>query len=206
MNRNSRKVDELILDTAYTLFTTQGISYFTMDDIASRLAVSKKTLYRFFDSRLQLVKQVTILVSEYYKKAIAAAEVCSTGHLERVSAYMKANLHFCEKISPVFFSDLQKNYPEEYRTMESSMTTLFNQKLEHSIKLGMKSGVFRNDLCPSLVVAMRQQHLRADLELASEQAWIYPKEEVFRQSMHLFLFGIIAPGAIPQLEQELIAH
>lgn len=206
MNRNSRKVDELILDTAYCMFTTQGISYFTMDDIAARLAVSKKTLYRFFDSRWQLVQHVSGLVAENYRKAIVAADDCLPGQLQKLLGFLKANIHFGNTINPVFFSDLQKHHPREFRSLENAMNTIFRQKLEHSIKQGIKSGVFRSDLQPELVVIMWQQHLRADFKLASEQVCTYPKDEVFRQSMRLFLFGIIAPGAIPELQQELIAH
>ncbi|MGN6417682.1 MAG: TetR/AcrR family transcriptional regulator, partial [Pseudobacter sp.] len=44
-------MEQLILDTSYQWFTTQGVQSFTMDDIASRLGMSKKTLYRYFVSR-----------------------------------------------------------------------------------------------------------------------------------------------------------
>ncbi|KIC93968.1 TetR/AcrR family transcriptional regulator [Flavihumibacter solisilvae] len=206
MNRNSRKVDELILDAAYNMFTTQGISFFTMDDIAARLAVSKKTLYRFFNSRHELVQYVSGLVAENYEKAVAAAAASSAGQLQKLVGFMEANIHFCKKISPLFFSDLQKHYPLEHSSLESAISLVFNQKLEPALTQGIKSGVFREDLQPPLVVAIMDRHLRADFKLASEQVCTYPKDEVFRQSIRLFLFGIIAPGAIAELHQELTEH
>ena len=64
-------MNEQILQTAYKLFTSQGIQPFTMDEIAARLAISKKTLYRFFDSRHHLVQQVCKRVADNYEAAMA---------------------------------------------------------------------------------------------------------------------------------------
>ncbi|HUP12230.1 MAG TPA: hypothetical protein VM187_08470, partial [Niastella sp.] len=47
------------------------------------------------------------------------------------------------------------------------------------------------------------QHIRRDFEFAAELVNDYSKDEVFRQAMYLFLYGIIAPEAISSLEDEL---
>src|SRR5687768_7193940 len=109
--------DLIILQTAYRLFTTQGIQLFTMDEIASRLAISKKTLYRFFTSRQHLVQQVCQLVAADYRQEMEAADNAEADNLQRVLGFMKANVGFCKKTSLSFFSDLQKHYPAEYLTL-----------------------------------------------------------------------------------------
>jgi hypothetical protein len=63
--------------------------------------------------------------------------------------------------------------------------------------------VFRGSLHPKLIVTLIQQHIKRDFEFAAELVNDYSKDEVFRQGMYLFLYGIIAPEAIPQLEDEL---
>jgi hypothetical protein len=52
-------------------------------------------------------------------------------------------------------------------------------------------------------VAILQKHIQKDFEFAAELVNDYSKDEIFRQAMYLFLYGIIAPEAIPQLENEL---
>lgn len=194
---------ELILNTAYKLFTSYGIQPFTMDEIASRLAVSKKTLYRFFDSRQQLVEEVCVLVGNIYNKAMEEVDDRVTGNLQRVLGYMMANVHFCKKNNPVFFSDLEKHYPVQSASLTNTLNTIIQQRLQKVLELGIMEGVIRGNLHPQLVVAILQQHIRKDFEFASELVNDYSKDEVFRQAMYLFLYGIIAPEAIPQLENEL---
>ena len=63
-------MEQVILQTTFQLFTSKGIHQFTMDELANRLGVSKKTLYRFFPSRQDLVEQVSVQVSDEYEAAM----------------------------------------------------------------------------------------------------------------------------------------
>lgn len=195
--------ESIILQTAYRLFTTQGIQLYTMDEIASRLAISKKTLYRFFTSRQHLVQQVCQLVAEDYNQAMEAAENGKANNLQRVLGFMAANVDFCKKTSVVFFTDLQKHYPAEYQNLTTTLNNITEQLLLRVLEQGIIEGVFRGSLHPSLVVTILQQHRKRDFEFAAELVNDYSKDEVFRQAMYLFLYGIIAPEAIPRLEEEL---
>lgn len=196
-------MNEQILQTAYRLFTTQGIQPFTMDDIAAGMAISKKTLYRFFESRQHLVQQVCKRVEENYHQSMAATEATAANTLQRLLGYMFANIRFCKKTSPVFFSDLQKHYPVQNAQLITSLNNSIHSRMLKVLEQGIMEGVFRGSLHPQLVVSILQQHIRKDFEFAAELVNEYSKDEVFRQALYLFLYGIIAPAAIPQLEQEL---
>lgn len=193
----------IILETAYRLFTTQGIQLYTMDEIASRLAISKKTLYRFFTSRQHLVQQVCQLVADDYNHAMERVENDKADNVQRVLGFMAANVDFCKKTSVVFFTDLQKHYPAEYQTLTTALNTITEQLLLRVLEQGIVEGVFRGSLHPRLVVTILLQHRKRDFEFAAELVNDYSKDEVFRQATYLFLYGIIAPDAIPLLENEL---
>jgi AcrR family transcriptional regulator len=193
----------IILQTAYRLFTTQGIQLFTMDEIASRLAISKKTLYRFFTSRQDLVQQVCQEVAADYSQAMEAADKEEADNLQRVLGFMKVNVAFCKKNSFTFFADLQKHYPADYVNLTATLNNITEQRLLKVLEQGIVEGVFRGSLHPKLIVTLLQQHIKRDFEFAAELVNDYSKDEVFRQAMYLFLYGIIAPEAIPRLEDEL---
>ncbi|WP_205510675.1 TetR/AcrR family transcriptional regulator [Longitalea arenae] len=196
----------IILETAFRLFTTQGIQLFTMDDIASRLAISKKTLYRFFTSRHDLVQQVCRQVAGNYNQSMAAAENADINNLQRVLRYMAVNVDFCKKTCPAFFTDLQKHYPAESAWLVNSMNNTIQSRLVKVLEQGIIEGMFRGSLHPKLVVSILQQHIQKDFEFAAELVNDYSKDEVFRQAMYMFLYGIIAPEAVPQLENELAKY
>jgi TetR/AcrR family transcriptional regulator, cholesterol catabolism regulator len=194
---------EQILQAAYKLFTSQGIQPFTMDEIAARLAISKKTLYRFFDSRQQLVQQVCERVADNYEAGMAKADTADADNLQRALGYLMANVQFCKKTSPAFFTDLQKHDPIEYANLVNTLNNIIQHRLLKVMEQGIVEGVFRGSLHPPLIIALLQQHIQKDFEFAAEWVTDYSKDEVFRQAMYLFLYGIIAPEAIPRLENEL---
>jgi AcrR family transcriptional regulator len=192
-----------ILQTVFRLFTTQGIQLFTMDDIAAKLGISKKTLYRFFSSRHDLVQQVCTLAAANYNHSMEEADKIETNNLRQVLSYMTVNVNFCKATSPFFFTDLQKHYPAESVALVSKLNNIIHSRILKVLEQGIIAGVFRGSLHPELVVAILQQHIQKDFEFAAELVNDYSKDEVFRQAMYLFLYGIIAPEAIPQLETEL---
>lgn len=196
-------MNEIILNTVYGLFTSQGIQPFTMDDLAARLAISKKTLYRFFDSRHHLVQHVCERVASQFASDMANADHGATDNLQRMLSYMKVNINFCKEINPVFFTDLYKQYPVDYAYILNSLNSVIRQKLQTALEQGIVEGIFRGSLHPQLIVSLIQQHIKKDFEFAAELVNDYSKDEVFRQAMYMFLYGIIAPGAIPRLEDEL---
>jgi TetR/AcrR family transcriptional regulator, cholesterol catabolism regulator len=193
----------IILKTVYEVFTTQGIQLFTMDDIASKLAISKKTLYRFFTSRHDLVQQVCKQVAADFYQAMETADDTNSDHLQRMLAYLVANVEFCKKISVTFFSDLQKHYPAEYIALIKTLNNITGPRLQKVLEQGIVTGTIRGSVHPELIVTILQQHIKKDFEFAGELVNDYSKAEVFRQAMYLFLYGVIAPAAIPQLENEL---
>lgn len=196
-------MDEIILQTAYRLFTSQGIQPFTMDEIASRTAISKKTLYRFFESRQHLVQLVCKRVADEYESAMEQVDKAEANNLQRVLGYMTMNVHFCKKTNPVFFTDLRKHYPMENANLVTRLNNIIGVRLLKVLEQGIVEGVFRGSLHPQLVVSILQQHIQKDFEFAAELVNDYSKDEVFRQAMYMFLYGIIAPDALPQLEEEL---
>lgn len=194
---------EIILQTTYRLFTTQGIQPFTMDEIAARLAISKKTLYRFFSSRHDLVQQVCRQVAILYEEAHTVIDDTADDNLKKILGYMGVNVAFSKKISLTFFADLQKHYPVEYTHLVTSMNNVIHPRILATLEQGIVEGVFRGSLHPQLVVTILQHHRQKDFEFAAELVTDYSKDEVFRQAMYLFLYGIIAPAAIPRLEEAL---
>ncbi len=53
---------ETILNKAVDLFLRYGFKSVTMDDIANDLAISKKTIYKYFRHKIDLIDASTILV------------------------------------------------------------------------------------------------------------------------------------------------
>ncbi|MBQ6364906.1 MAG: TetR/AcrR family transcriptional regulator [Oscillospiraceae bacterium] len=62
-----------ILETAFTLFSERGIEQVTMPEIADASKVGRATLYRYFETKLDLVLTITTSKWETYIKAYRAS-------------------------------------------------------------------------------------------------------------------------------------
>lgn len=199
-------MEQKILDIAYQLFVTQGIHQFTMDDLAARLGISKKTLYRFFVSRQELVERVCSRLTDEYEASMEVVDQSPTDSLHRLLGYIRPVIEFCKKISPAFFNDLRRHFPLQWTELHLKLETIIRVRLIKVLENGIHEGDFRGNIHPALVLAIWQQHLERDFEFAALLVNDYSKEEVFRQAMYLFLYGVVAPAAIPKLEAALLAY
>ena len=113
---------------------------------------------------------------------------------------------FCKRVSPDFFQDLRRHYPVQYIELNLKLEQTLTGRIRQLLQAGVQEGVFRNSLHPELVMSIWQQHLQKDFEYAAQLVNDYSKDEVFRQAVFLFLYGIIAPAAIAEMEELLVAY
>ena len=100
------------------LFKRYGIRSITMDEIASQLGISKKTIYHFYADKDDLVLDVVNGMLCYNKagclECIAASE--NAIH-EKILASRRAQEMFAN-LNPVLISDLRRYYPQAFKQFE----------------------------------------------------------------------------------------
>ena len=63
-NNSKKEIQENIISTALSLFIEHGIKEVKMDDIATRLSISKRTIYEIFKDKEQLLFEALKLQQE----------------------------------------------------------------------------------------------------------------------------------------------
>ena len=83
-----KEIKERILKQAEQLFLQFGYSKVTMDEIAANLGMSKKTLYKFFPSKEELVREIIYKmrcgVKDYIDDLLANNEMDFVEKLKRL--------------------------------------------------------------------------------------------------------------------------
>lgn len=113
-----------------------------MDEIASALGISKKTLYKCFSNKTALIDAVT----EHMFEAICCSidAICDQKlnpidelfHIKRVvMEHLKD-----EKSSPLY--QLQKYYPGIYASLKQKQFLIMQETIQDNLKRGVQSGVF----------------------------------------------------------------
>ncbi len=142
----NRFMREKILHTATDLFLNLGFKSVTMDDIAEKLAISKKTIYTYFKNKTELVKASVYYVFESISNGID--QICSLDNnpIEEIfiiKEFVLENLKN-EKSSPLF--QLKKYYPKLHQELIKKQFEIMQSCVEQNISKGIESGIFRKEL------------------------------------------------------------
>jgi AcrR family transcriptional regulator len=135
-----------ILEKSNDLFLNLGFKSVTMDEIASSLGVSKKTIYKYFENKTQLVAAVT----EYTFNAICAGvdRICALdlNPIDELFSIKKIIMEHLkdEKSSPQY--QLQKYYPKIYASLKQKQFHIMQGCVIDNLKKGIHSGLYREHL------------------------------------------------------------
>jgi len=137
---------EKILSTCAEMFLTLGFKSVTMDDIAQKLGISKKTLYTHFPNKEALVNACVFYFFDYVTGEIRKiTEKTSTPieELYEIKLFMM-QLIKNEKISPQF--QLKKFYPEIFKALQEKQMAFMVERMSNSLEKGVALGLFRSSL------------------------------------------------------------
>ncbi len=143
---------EKILEAAATRFMELGISKVTLDEIAADLRMSKKTLYKHFTSKEDLLKNI---IHERIKR-----------NGKRFTDIMGSGKPFAEKLQEMFafagkeFSvpgkqfiiDLRRFSPDLWEEADTFRRKIMVTNVRNMVDLGKNEGMIRKDLDVDLFV------------------------------------------------------
>lgn len=181
-----KELHDRILQEAMTLFTKNGIKNMTMDDIATSLAISKRTLYEEVPDKAALVMEVEKLKQARKNRMIEQIIHEHDNVLRIILEIYGITIHEIQGINPDYFRDL-KRYPAVNRMYEKDRERNMNSTIAFFQK-GVIQGFFRNDFNYSIINYLLDAQIRSLVEV-----WLtmsYSFHEVFETLVFSFLRGI----------------
>ena len=204
-NNSKKEIQNLIVETAHTLFIERGIKDVKMDDIAAELSISKRTIYELFNDKEELLLEVLKYQNE--KMCEKGREIIrASSHILEIILKLY-NLHFelLKKVNNRFFSELNK-YPricEERQNKEAQNTKKFTAWME----LGRQQGLFREDADFNILTFIIKRDLTTILEVKLQKGHSelnkYTPDELGRKLILFYLRGISTPRGQEIIEEYL---
>ena len=140
-----------IIQKTTDLFLNLGFKSVTMDDIANKLAISKKTIYTHFSNKKDLVEATAFYIFEQINTLIEKIEAEKLNPIKETFKIKEVVSHYLkgEKTSPEF--QLKKYYPSIYAKLDLKKREIINSCFKDSLKRGIEEGYFRNDINVNLI-------------------------------------------------------
>nr|WP_293296849.1 TetR/AcrR family transcriptional regulator [Allomuricauda sp.] len=152
MENSSRDISLIILEKAGILFAKSGIRAISMDNIATSCSISKKTIYKHFQSKEILVK--IIVEQAYFENTISLEkeEISEKFYesMETISAQMK-NIYMT--ITPIFFAD-SKNYFTEIYAVIKEFESILKNCFKQIISIGKNQDIISKHINDDLLIEL----------------------------------------------------
>lgn len=134
---------EEIIKTAADLFLTLGFKSVTMDDIAGKMGISKKTIYASFPTKTKLVEATTFYLLDTIDKGIEEIQQQDHNAIVELFEIKKFVMHHLkdEKSSPQF--QLNKYYPKIYNDVEKHHLNTVHCSIKENLQKGIAGGYYR---------------------------------------------------------------
>ncbi|NDC41825.1 MAG: TetR/AcrR family transcriptional regulator [Chitinophagia bacterium] len=180
-----------IFNAATELFTQYGFKTITMDDVARRAGISKKTLYVHFANKEELVNE---FVAQYKENMGNSCQLTLEDADNAVEAMVKLMAFFDEhhkRINPLAVYEMQRYYPEAYNTFRRMLEERDVVMLRKNIEQGIAEGLYRTDINTDLMARFR---LETSLLIFQPNLMVNDRNNLIEVALELgeqFMYGIM---------------
>ncbi len=144
---------EKIISFASQKFLAEGFFRTTMDDIASEMHMSKKTIYKNFSSKEELVK---IVAKRFMNENVCTIEEVigiQYNAVEKLVRIFEAVGKILAKVNDNMLKDIHRYSPEQWKEIDEYRTKKMTSFLTEIISQGQKEGFFLN-MKPDILITV----------------------------------------------------
>lgn len=178
---------------ATDLFLNLGFKSVTMDDLASHMAMSKKTLYSHFKNKEALVEASTMFLNDQIYDQVEYICNHSSNPIEELYDVKKMVMKRLkgEKTSPMH--QLQKYYPDIYSKIYDLQFKCVHECVATNLDRGKSKGLYRDNLDNDVIARLYFIGIHGIKDQKIFPLDQFPIQELHDQYLEYHLRGIVTP-------------
>ena len=188
-----------IIQTAHDLFMQLGIKAVSMDDIASKLGMGKKTLYVHFSDKESIVIEVVQDVLGKSRKICESGTQNSQDALHELMLSLEHMYELFRHMNPSLLFDLYKYYPKAYLLFKKHKEEFLLNMIRTNLKRGVKEGLYRPELDINVVAKFRLESITIPFHPEFLHGLNNNLADVAKEIAQHFIYGIITAKGIKLL-------
>lgn len=195
------EIRDRIINKAGDLFFMYGIKSVSMDELASSLGISKRTIYENFKDKEDILNSILIKIRD--KRNDVFKEFIADGH-NVVEVFLKViEIHTQLPISnEKFFKDIYKYYPRIAKMMQKNMEKN-NMLLQEFLQKGVNQGYIREDLNLKITAFLVEESTYTYIRVSYMEKAPFSFNELFYTMMINFVRGISTEKGIKIIDSYL---
>lgn len=189
-------MQQRIVEEAHKLFLHYGIRSISMDEIALKLGISKKTIYQYFADKDALVDAVFNVEMHQHKiNSECFATTCKNA-IQEVFMALDSVSEIFKSIHPMVFFDLMKYHPIVFKKFNTHKTDFFFELIKCNLNRGINEGLYRPEINTDILSKYRVVCIFQILENIQFQECKQPISEIMNETTEHFLYGLATSKGI----------
>jgi len=193
-----------ILDVAYKLFLEKGYRHTTMDEIAAGLGMSKKTLYKYYPGKLELLSaSFDLLSTRMTAKVEGIVDSRFLAFPLKLRSFLSVVATYLAPINPELFEELHEHAPDVWQELKAFINESAHLRFAKLIEEGAGLGLILPRVNVSLVVMLYAAAVQSlwDPKFAAQfpegiqKGAKMPASDAFEQTISIIYNGILTEEA-----------
>jgi AcrR family transcriptional regulator len=187
------ELKDRIKEKADELYRRYGVKSVTMDEIASQLGVSKKTIYQSFKDKNELVDAVVEEMLEYNKISCQTSRDKAINAVQEVYLGMESIQEMLDNMNPSIIFDIERGHPQTFKKFKEFKYKFLFELMKANIERGKEEGLYRQEINAELICKVRIETIM----LAFNEE-IFPKHQyslvyIQHRLLEHFLYSMVTP-------------
>jgi len=190
MEEKEKETRNRILLAAKDLFTTYGFKGITMDEIAKHLAISKKTIYQYFQDKDDIVRECISNHMGCEKVLYDELNSSANNPVEEFLIEMQHLKLTLFRMHPSVIFELKKYHPKAWEIFESHKQNWLIVRIKDNLTRGIALGYYRSDIEPEILAKLRVEQVSIGFD-STIFSQAFDMKTIQMQFIEHFLHGIL---------------
>lgn len=164
-----------------------------MDDIATNLGVSKKTIYQYYTDKDSIVEAVMLFETQRGEQECNKYSSESENAVHEVFMTIDMMQEMLSTMNPALIFEMQKYHPKAYKMFNDHKHQFIYKTIKNNLERGQKEDLYRAELNAEVLAKYRVETIFIPF---NQDVFPMAKYNIFQVSLELmnhFLHGITTP-------------
>jgi AcrR family transcriptional regulator len=181
--------------------TLNGVKHVTMDDIASQLGISKKTIYQFYKDKDALVMAVVNFELEEQSLKCQRTQDMADNAVHEMFMILEDIQQMFKNMNPMTMNELAKYYPEAFARIQKHKDEFMHKIIKTNLEKGIEQGVYRKEIDPEILSIYR---LETSFVPFNTELYPFSKFDIAKVTIQIienFIYGVMSIKGIQLMEK-----
>lgn len=182
---------ERIQKAAHDLVMQYSIRSVSMDDIATNLGMSKKTIYQYFKDKDELVEAVVDDVLRTNQHECNTDRKRADNAVHEIFLVMDMMAEMFKTMNPSILFDMQKYHPAAFRKFMKHKNEFLYNVVTQNMERGIKEELYRSEIAVDILSKYRVETMFIPFNPEFQQSLKHSLAKIEEEIIIHFLYGLV---------------